>query len=73
MTRKIQLLTGVYVLAAAMSLSFGPTPAAAASAVLACTKAQCQLDCENLGLDRGQCISGECVCTRCKLGGGELC
>lgn len=73
MRRKLQLLAGSYVLAAAMLLSFGPTPAMADAAVLACTKAQCQLDCENLGLDRGQCISGECVCTRCKLTGGELC
>lgn len=73
MRRKLQLLAGSYVLAAAMSLAFGPTAAVAESAVLACTKSVCHADCQNQGFDRGQCIDGECVCTRCKLGGGELC
>jgi hypothetical protein len=74
MRRKLQLLAGTYVLAAAMLLAFGPAPAAAEAAVRACVKSVCQADCQNLGFDRGRCTtSGDCVCSYCTHPSGDIC
>ncbi len=74
MRRKFQILAGSYVLAAAMALSFGPTPAAAESAVRACVKSVCHADCINLGYDRGKCLAdGACACSFCTHPSGDIC
>lgn len=73
MRRKFQLLTGSYVLAAALSLAFGSTPAAAAPAVLTCVSSACNTYCIDQGYDYGRCTNtGSCVC-RIYMCGNQIC
>lgn len=61
MRRKFQLLTGSYVLAAAMSVAFGSTPAAPPPY---CTVQSCTAYCESQNLAFGHCnLYLGCICS----------
>ncbi len=60
--RKFQVLTGSYVLAAVLALAFGPTPAAAETAVLAWTNPTCRLGGTRFGRCQVDDETGEPFC-----------
>ena len=72
MRRRIQLLAGSYVLAAAAALVFGSTPAAAAPAALSCVSSTCNQSCIDQGYDYGRCTSTGCQC-RIYMCGTQIC